>query len=96
MKRFGLYLFVFALTACGGGAGDSSDGGDQGGDLGNGTQAIDCSADKSQNLSIPVPEYAGSFSVYEGDYSSLPGGGRLDPENFVVWSDGYFAYGIEQ
>ncbi|MCA6058194.1 hypothetical protein HUF18_00250 [Thalassolituus sp. ST750PaO-4] len=80
-----MYLFVFALTACGGGAGagDSSDGGDQGGDLGNGTQAIDCSADKSQNLSIPVPEYAGSFSAYQGGYSSFPVGGGLDPENLV-------------
>ncbi|MCB2386592.1 hypothetical protein [Thalassolituus alkanivorans] len=83
MKHFGLYLFVFALTACGGGAGDSSDGGDQGGDLGNGTQAIDCSADKSQNLSIPVPEYAGSFSAYQGGYSGFPVGGGLDPENLV-------------
>ncbi|MBU2037547.1 MAG: hypothetical protein KKH95_00285 [Gammaproteobacteria bacterium] len=81
MKHFGLYLFVFALTACG--AGDSSDGGDQGGDLGNGTQAIDCSADKSQNLSIPVPEYAGSFSAYQGGYSGFPVGGGLDPENLV-------------
>lgn len=83
MKHFGLYLFVFALTACGGGAGDSSDGGDQGGDLGNGAQAIDCSADKSQNLSIPVPEYAGSFSAYQGGYSGFPVGGGLDPENLV-------------
>lgn len=81
MKHFGLYLFFFALTACGGGAGDSSDGGDQGVDLGNGTQAIDCTADKSQNLSIPVPEYAGSFSAYQGGYSGFPVGGGLDPEN---------------
>lgn len=90
MKRLGLSLFIFALTACGGGSGsDSVDGNPAGGDQGGGdpsggsAQAIDCSADKSERSWMPVPEYAGSYSAYEGDYSSLPSGGGLDPENFV-------------
>lgn len=86
MKHVYLSVLALALTACGGSSsgGTNADSGNSGGDQGRDSpQAIDCSADKSQNLSIPVPEYAGSFSAYEGDYSSLPVGGGLDPENLV-------------
>ena len=87
MKHLYVSVLALALTACGGGSssgGTNPDSGNGGGDQGRESpQAIDCSADKSQKLSIPVPEYAGSFSAYEGDYSSLPVGGGLDPENLV-------------
>jgi len=92
VKHVYLSVLALALTACGGGSssgGTNADSGNAGGDQGGGDQgrdspqAIDCSADKSQNLNIPVPEYAGSFSAYQGGYSDFPVGGGLDPENLV-------------
>lgn len=91
MKHVYLSVLALALTACGGSSsgGTNADSGNAGGDQGGGDQSggsaqvIDCSADKSERSWMPVPEYAGSYSAYEGDYSTLPNGGGLDPENFV-------------
>lgn len=88
MQRLGVGILALLLSACGGSSGGSDGdsglpgGGDSSGSGNQNVQAIDCSADKSQLVEIPVPEYAGNYSAYNGEYDELEGGG-FDPENFV-------------
>lgn len=96
MKHVLLMPLTLSLMACGGGGSSTDDAGNipDKNLPGNGTTFIDCSADDSGFVTLPVPEYPGSYSAYEAPID-VPGSSvGFSSESFVSLTAGSLLLGM--